>query len=208
MDRLFDFVAECVTRYGMDESHGLLHAKNTAQWAERLLTAEENVTPDERRMAIYAAALHDMCDAKYTDVYQAGLVIQEWLIGEGWAAHEAAALIAIIQSTSYTKLKHGFKVDPQAGPAAYPQHGPWQRAYHIVRHADLLEGYVVRRCMLYTQHSQPGLPLAAYWAIVKGVFENRVLRYVSDGWIFLPQALPFAGELDAIARQDLEKEIY
>ena len=209
LEALTRFINDCCVRYSIDESHGLLHALNTMNWAEKLLAAEDNVSPDERRMALYGAALHDMCDAKYTDIQEAGDVICAWLTRErGWTATDAAALIRIIQSTSYSKLKLVLQVDPRGEGAPYPDHGRWQRAFHIIRHADLLEGYSVRRCMLYTRHRLPQVSEDDYWPIVNEVFQQRVLRYVSDGWLYLPQAVVYAAELDRIARQDLAEKKY
>ena len=207
---LWVFIQSCCEMYNIDESHGLLHAQNTAIWATKLMAIspdEQAISPDEERMIIYGAALHDMCDAKYTDVKSAGAHIHNWLIEQNWTNQDATALIAIIQTISYSKLKKILKVNPLDANPAYPDHGRWQRAYHIIRHADLLEGYSVRRCMLYTQHSQPGKSMEDYWEIVTEVFQRRILLYVSDGWIFLPQAKIYAKVLDQEARNALDNHL-
>jgi hypothetical protein len=203
------FIQSCCELYSIDESHGLLHAQNTVKWTVKLMADEQvEVSPAEERMTIYGAALHDMCDAKYTDVQAAGAHIYTWLLCQNWTESDATALIAIIQSTSYSKLKNILAVKPLQENPGYPDHGQWQRVYHLIRHADLLEGYNVRRCMLYTLHSQPGKSMDEYWRLVTAVFQTRVLRYVSDGWIFLPKARIYAEALDQEARQALDQRIY
>ena len=204
MDRLFTYIEECCKKYDIDESHGLKHSRDTVEWAKLLIAAETtHVSTEEERMILYCAALHDMCDVKYRDPKAASDEIRIWLVNtEKWSTETATALVNIIMTMSYSKLKARML----NGKPDYPDHGPWQRAYHIARHADLLEGYKVRRCMLYTKHRLPQETSAAYWPIVREVFENRVLNYVSDGWIFLPKAIELSVALHNRAVLDLQYE--
>ena len=169
--------------------------------AGELLRAECDISEEEARMAIYAAGLHDMCDKKYTEPVEASDRIRTWLTTcEGWSQEDANSLIAIINSMSYSWLKSRM----EHGKPVYPDHGAWQRVYHIARHADLLEGYIVARCFLYGKHVTPSISDEECWKKVRDLFAIRVLRYVSDGWIFLPMAVSIAHDLDAVARRDLE----
>jgi hypothetical protein len=208
MEPVYKFVEQCSKEYGIDESHGLIHSKATVEWAKLLIAAEiDPVSPEETRMIFYSAALHDMCDAKYTDVEKAGQNIHDWLTTEAkWDASDADALIGIVFSTSYSKLKK--QALENGGLPIYPHHGKWQRAYHIVRHADLLEAYKVRRCMLYTRHRLPCETDEGYWRIVQEVFDNRVFKYISDGWLTLPKAIEFAKVLEVQAVADLSNRVY
>jgi hypothetical protein len=199
--RIEEFVIETCSRYTIDESHGLKHSTACMKWAIMLIQAESDITDEESTMAIYAAGLHDMCDKKYTDPIEASGRIHSWLVdSEGWQRDSASALIAIINTMSYSWLKSR-TVD---GVPCYPDHGKWQRAYHITRHADLLDGYIVARCFLYGKHANPSISDEECWKKVQILFENRVFLYVSDGWIFLPEAVSLASALDAISRRDLE----
>jgi len=86
----------------------------------------------------------------------------------------------------------------------YPDHGKWQRAYHIIRHADLLDAYKVERCMLYNQHIHPEMSELESWKVVKAFVETRVFTYVSEGWIFYPAALALVPGLEKTARKQLK----
>lgn len=194
--RLCEFVELCCEKYGIDESHGLKHAKGCVAWVEKLLAGETNVSEEERCMAMYSAALHDMCDKKYTDPAAASLYIREWLLQEGWSTEMADALLLIVNTMSYSKLKKEMSCE---GPV-YPDHGKWSRAYHLARHADLLDAYIVGRCFLYTQHICPDISVEDCWLQVEELFEARVFRYVSDGWITLPLAIDYAADLEITAR--------
>jgi hypothetical protein len=178
-------------KYSIDESHGLKHAKGTYLKARILLGTVDNITDEERRVTLYSAALHDTCDSKYTDVYTASLEIKEWLLGQDFILEEAEAIIAIITTMSYSKLK----ATAAGGPPVYPDHGKWQRAYHIARHADLLEGYIVARCFLYNMHIHPTKAEYEHWVIVSNLFDKRVFKYVNDRWIQLPGALALVPDL-------------
>jgi hypothetical protein len=192
MDRLYAFVEQCCKDYRIDASHGLQHAQGCVQWVERLLVDETDVSEDERRMAIYSAALHDMCDRKYVDPVEASERIGAWLRNEGWSDEMADALLGIVNTMSYSKLK--------AGGGVFPNHGRWQRAYHLARHADLLDGYLVGRCYLYTKHIQPDIGEEECWTTVERLFQDRVFRYVTDGWISLPLAVVYASHMEERAR--------
>ena len=172
-------------KYSIDESHGVKHAKGTYLKARVLLEGIEKLRDEESRVALYSAALHDTCDSKYTDVHTASVEIRAWLLSQGFIDDEADAIISIITTMSYSKLK----ATSTGGSPIYPDHGKWQRAYHVARNADLLEGFIVARCFLYNMHIHPDKTEDEHWTIVMDLFDRRVFRYVEDGWINLPGAL-------------------
>jgi hypothetical protein len=96
---------------------------------------------------------------------------------------------------SYSKLK----VAMVHGEIVYPDHGSWQRIYHIVRHADLLDGYRVDRCYLYQKHVSPEMSEDECWTKVAELFQKRIFNYVADGWIFLNEAKYHASYLHETA---------
>jgi len=204
MNALWEFIQVCINEQGIDESHGLIHAKNCVEWVKLLYNEENAVTDDELKLAIYSAALHDMCDKKYTEV-NAGLnKIRTWLLIQGWSLELSTALIDIINTTSYSKLKRAM-VD---GRIVFPDHGIYNRAYHIVRHADLLDAYKVERCYLYQKHIVPDISDEECWVKVRALFDSRVLPYVSEGWITLPAAVRIAQGLELEARHRLASKTF
>lgn len=200
MQALFDFVQYNCDKYNIDESHGLKHAMGAVTWAERLMAGVTEISANERQLIIYATALHDMCDSKYRESCDVACAeIREWLLtqGDSWSDELIGALIGIITTMSYTKLK-------RLG-TGYPDHGIWTRAYHIVRHADLLEAYKVARCYLYSVRRLPGASEDELWLETEKLFNERVFRYVSDGWLFLPAALAYVPDLELEARRCLKE---
>ena len=202
MDSLFNFIEKQCQKYNIDESHGLKHAKGTYHRANEILMSLNEVSDEERRMALYAAALHDTCDSKYTPVNEAANEIGYFLRSQHWLPEEINALIKIVTSMSYSKLKKSLN----SGQIDFPNHGKWQRAYHVARHADLLEGYIVARCVLYNIHLFPEKSMDEHWQRANELFSERVYTYVSEGWIFLPVALKMATSLQEEAQRCLEEK--
>ena len=201
MDSLFNFIEKQCEKYGIDESHGLKHAKGTYVRANDILQSLSEVSDEERKMALYAAAIHDTCDSKYTPVNEAANEIGYFLRSQNWSPDNIIALIKIVTSMSYSKLKKSLN----SGQIEFPSHGKWQRAYHVARHADLLEGYIVARCVLYNIHMFPEKSMDEHWKRANELFTERVFTYVSEGWIFLPRALEMAKTLEQEARRCLEE---
>jgi hypothetical protein len=204
MQALFAFVDTMCKRYNIDESHGLKHAKGTVVRAQMILNTLPDVTDSERRIAIYSAALHDTCDHKYTDVKEASLMIDAWLEGAvGWPFEERKALLSIITSMSYSMLK---KMNPVAGlDPRYPDHGKWSRAYHVARSADVLESYIVARCVLYNQHIYPSWTEDQHWARAEELFKERVFQYRHERWLQIPEAVKQSIQLEEEAVRCLKE---
>ena len=200
MQEVYDFVEMCCLEQHIDDSHGLIHSKSTVQWAE-LIMASMDCSEEEQKFIRYGAALHDMCDSKYIDINKGQVKISEWLIAKGWSTELTAEFIHVIGTTSYSKLKQNKNKNNEI---VYPEHGKWQRAYHIIRHADLLDAYRVESGMMYNQHIHPEMSELESWTVVKALFETRVFTYVSDGWIFYPAALALVPALEKTAREQLK----
>ena len=201
METLYSFIDGLCKEYGIDESHDLQHSIRCVEWVNRLADADPTITNEERKLAVYAVALHDMCDAKYTDVRAGSRRIRSWLCANGWTEESADVIIHIITTMSYSKLR-GSMVD---GEIVYPDHGQWQGIYHIVRHADLLEGYRVDRCYHYQKHIMPTISEDDCWNKVAELFQRRVFNYVADGWIFLDAALDYTETLTLEAKRRIKE---
>lgn len=170
--------------------------------ANQMLNELNDIDEKERKITLYAAALHDTCDSKYTPLEDSVNEISYFLRSQSWPLDEIIALIDIVTTMSYSKLKKSMLLDKHD----YPNHGKWQRAYHVARHADLLEGYIVARCVLYNQHMFPEKTEDEHWERAVELFSKRVFTYVSEGWIFLPCALKMAKALEQEAIRCLEQK--
>ena len=202
MESLIAFIKQQCDKYAIDESHGLKHAIGTISRAQDVLKLVDNVSEEERKMTIYSAGLHDMCDSKYTKTKEASDEIRDFLLSEGWTREDADSLVGIINTMSYSKLNAlNADVLVSNGPLVFPFHGKWQRAYHVARHADLLEGYIVARCVLYSMHFYSEKSEEECWSIADELFKIRMFKYISDGWISLPGTEEMALILEKEARR-------
>lgn len=199
MDLLFNFIEHQCKKYQIDTSHGSRHAWGTALRAMAILKTLDNVSEKEERVAIYSAALHDMCDSKYCPIQEATQDIKTFLLKIQWEQEEIEAVLSIVTTMSYSKLKKNVI----EGVIQYPNHREWQRAYHVARNADLLEGYIVARCVLYNKHIHPEKTEDEHWERAEQLFNERVFTYVSDGWINLPGAIKMVPTLEQEAKRCL-----
>ena len=193
---VYEYVEHICKKYKIDESHDVGHAKDCVQFAEQLL--EPNTPELERVITVYAAALHDTVDKKYVPVKDGCAQVHMFLYGIGLEEDEIHTILSIITTMSFSYLK----VRKEDG-LSYPDHGQWNRAYHIVRHADLLCSYRVERCFHYQKRLTPTISDDECWVKVEQLFEKRMMRYVHDGWITLPKAMRLVVPLFKQAADDL-----
>lgn len=197
---LFNFVQRQCDRHHIDESHGIIHAKRCVMWVDRML--DDTLSDDQKTVAVYSAALHDLCDKKYVSAFTSINELHAWLNehaqeNRSLRGEMIEAILAIIQTMSYSFLMQRRYTD---GKPWFPDHGEWTCSYHIARQADVLEGYHVGRCYLYTKHAYQELEEDEVWRRVEELFQKRMYKYVSDGWITHPIALVNAILLEEEAR--------
>ena len=196
MDKLYEFIKDICNTYNIDASHDLSHAKDCVNIA-KLISPKDFNDPE---MVVYAAALHDCVDKKYINPTEGVWKVREFLTNEGWNTERITALIDIITTMSYSYLNK-MKVEDRI---VFPHHGKYQDIYHIVREADLLCSYRVRRCYLYQKHISPNMPEPEVWKKVVDLFETRMFKYIENGWLTLPKSISWASQLEEVARKDLE----
>lgn len=178
LSKLFHYVLLASKKYNIDESHGLAHSMNVLQYANKIYQQEVLNTPylkQHEKLIYVTAILHDMCDKKYVDEKNGIKEIEEFLQDENKLTSAEINVSKIIMATmSYSKVKvNGF-----------PNLGVYQKAYHIVREADLLTAYDFDRCMIY-QMNKNGCDVPDAYENAKNLFENRVLKHNDDRLLLL-----------------------
>ena len=144
LNRGFKYVVETSQLYNIDESHALKHSMEVYQFAKQIYDSEVIINSylEKHKEIIYMAAIgHDMCDKKYMDEKEGIVRYQKYLSGY-MSSSDLEIVGKIIGSMSYSKVKAN----------GYPDLGEYQLAYHIVREADLLAGYDIDRCIIYTMY--------------------------------------------------------
>ena len=173
LSKLIHFVLLTTKKYEIDESHGLSHSMNVLHYANKIYEAEvENypILKNQEKLIYVSAILHDMCDKKYLDE-TAGLKEIECFLQEEDALTPTEINMSkqIMSTMSYSKVK-------QQG---FPIMGGYQKAYHIVREADLLSAYDFDRCVIYKINKNGG-DLDDAFKNANELFESRVLKHNDD----------------------------
>jgi HD superfamily phosphodiesterase len=186
-DKIQQYVEQRCKKYDIDSSHGTTHALRVVELALYFIK-NDSLEEDEAYVCILASMLHDTIDKKYMKEDEAANEVEIWLRENKLNPDIISATMKIITNMSYsTCLKK-----KQRGLKPYPDDlGRFITAYHIVRHSDLIDAYDPQRCYDYvlskltseypTDESQKQ---QVYYT-----FTNRIFRYLSDGWIFRPDAV-------------------
>jgi hypothetical protein len=139
---------------------------NVLYYSQQIYNQEVIKTPALRtqEQVIYSAAMiHDLYDRKYPAPTIAPIrTIFQFKL----KTHDIDAVEQIVNTMSYSKTK-------QYG---YPDLGKYQKAYHIVREADLLASYDFDRAMIYNMYHTTDDVFNSFKES-KEFFENRVLKY-------------------------------
>ena len=164
------------SRYGIDESHGIIHSMNVLHYASNIYQQELKKYPElktQENIIYVSSALHDMCDKKY--VNESSVIIEidrclKDLDNTIITQNDIDVSKKIMQTMSYSTVKK----------YGYPDLREYQRAYHIVREADLLSAYDFDRSMIYhMRKNNSSLPEAYDNACA--IFKTRILRHNIDG---------------------------
>jgi len=127
------------------------------------------IIKQHEKIIYVSAILHDMCDKKYMEQDE-GIREIELFLCDKMTAVDINVVKFIISTMSYSHVKvNGF-----------PNLGPYKRAYHIVREADLLTAYDFDRCMIYNIHKKKGNVEDAF-EDASNLFQNRVLKHNEHG---------------------------
>jgi HD superfamily phosphodiesterase len=174
LTKLFNYVLLATAKNNIDESHGLSHSMNVLNFASEIYKSELPKYPylAEHERIIYASAiLHDMCDKKYMNEIVGLLEIEDFLRPE-LEPYEINTTKQIISTMSYSTVKKN----------GFPNLGIYQKAYNIVREADLLAAYDFDRTMIY-QIKRNNNDLEQAFINSSQLFESRVLKHIDDNLI-------------------------
>jgi HD superfamily phosphodiesterase len=173
LNKLFHFVLLTTKKYNIDESHGVSHSMNVLRYASEIYDDEVEKYPllkQHEKIIYVCATIHDMCDKKYMSQDEGIEEIDDFLENNKLTPVEINVVKFIISTMSYSTVKkHGF-----------PNLGPYKRAYHIVREADLLSAYDFDRCMIYNMHKRNGNVDEAF-VDASNLFDIRVMKHNEDG---------------------------
>ena len=196
---LFNYVLLTISKYNIDESHGLSHAMNSLTYANSIFETEVIEKPEikSHEKVIYVSSiLHDMCDKKYMNQKEGIKDISKFISSMGndsikLSKKEVTVVENIIGTMSYSYVKKN----------GFPDHGEYQTAYDIVREADLLCAYDFDRCMMYNLFMYENTNIDNAFVEANKLFEKRMFKHNEDGLFKTTYALNNYPLLESGAKQ-------
>ena len=195
LEKVYEFVERMCVKYCIDESHDVSHSKDCVHFATELMPVK--VSEDVRTVILFAAAVHDTVDKKYTS-FEAVNEVREFFQSIHLPTTLINAIVDIITTMSYS-----FLVSRRKESLSFPDHGEWEEAYHIVRNADLLCSFRVKRCFQYQKHLTPEISDNEAMKKVADLFRTRVFAYEINGWLTIDKARSLSTSLRKKAHEDL-----
>ena len=177
LSKLFNIVLMTISKYKIDESHGIIHAMNVLHNCDHLIDSVIQKQPEieEHRKIIYSAAiLHDMCDKKYMNEDEGMKEIKSYIY-DSISNTELDVMENIVSMMSYSKVKK----------KGFPELGQYQTAYHVVREGDLLAVYDFDRCMIYHK-TQNNADVHSAFQDAYSLFQTRIFKHQEDGLLLFP----------------------
>jgi len=180
LSKLFQFVFYITGKYSIDESHGLSHSMNTLYYSNQIFNSEVETYPDMKkyeRLIYVSAVVHDMCDKKYMNETEGIKEVESFLNEKDVSLEkfEIETVKKIISTMSYSTVKKN----------GFPDLGEYQKAYHIVREADLLTAYDFDRSMIYHMCVNKA-NLKDSFLNAEDIFKKRVLMHNRDKLFITP----------------------
>jgi HD superfamily phosphodiesterase len=166
-----------ISKYKIDESHGIIHAMNVLHNCDHLIDSVIQKQPEieEHRKIIYSAAiLHDMCDKKYMNEDEGIKEIKSYIY-DSISNTELDVMENIVSTMSYSKVKK----------KGFPDLGQYQTAYHVVREGDLLAAYDFDRCMIYHM-TQNNADVHSAFQDAYNLFQTRIFKHQEHGLLLFP----------------------
>jgi len=191
----FNYVVRTSKIFNIDESHALKHSMEVFQFANKIYESESKnntLLQHQKDIIMVSAIIHDMCDKKYMNENE-GIGMIKHYMSDYMSATNLEVVSNIISTMSYSKVKIN----------GYPNLGEYQLAYHIVREADLLAGYDIDRCIIYSMMCEK----LSYHDSIKralNLFDVRVLKYRDDKLFVTKYSKKLSLQLHKKSLKDIE----
>lgn len=145
--------------YGVDESHNHIHSRHVLYYAKEIIRRKPHLRKSDILLSGLGSFLHDVIDPKYVPPSDSPRVLHDvfqTVLEPPFARNISSILGDILPWTSFSKT-----VRENRGrlcfrlPEAILEH-PRLESYHIIRQADLLSSYNIKRTILYRHHKSNG----------------------------------------------------
>ena len=152
-------VKEHCQKYQIDESHNEKHSKEVVDYCIQMIKTISDISIDEQQVIILSSIFHDAVDHKY--IFDKNIDILRGLLKKVLTEKNYRLIpyvLDIISNMSFSKtvIRQNDNSLVFQLPERMKNH-PFLRSYHIVRNADLLSSYNLKRAIFYNIHKKSGL---------------------------------------------------
>lgn len=145
--------------YGVDESHNHVHSRHVLYYAKEIMRRKPHLRKGDILVSGLGSFLHDVIDPKYVHPSEAPRVLGEVfqkVLEPPFDRNISRVLEEILPWTSFSKtVRVNIKGLSFRFPDCLIDH-PHLESYHIIRQADLLSSYNIKRTLLYRYHKSGG----------------------------------------------------
>lgn len=201
ISKSLDLVRNHCCQYKIDESHNEIHSKEVLYYGSELIK-DLNITENEKRILILGCIFHDVVDRKYLNENDNPQdLLQEMLTQVETDKDIINDTTLFMNSMSYSKTIYYDKDnEPRFEEPTSIEFHPNKKIYHLIRNADLLSSYNLRRAFLYHVVKFPHLSFSDVWNDVVLLYSRRMSKLRSNGILDLTNS-----NCDILSRQ-LEQE--
>ena len=151
-------VKEHCQKYQIDESHNEKHSKEVVDYSIEMIKTISDISIDEQQVIILSSIFHDAVDHKY--IFDNNIDILRGLLKKVLTEKNYRLIpyvLDIISNMSFSKtvIRQNDNSLVFQLPERMKNH-PFLRSYHIVRNADLLSSYNLKRAIFYNIHKKSG----------------------------------------------------
>jgi hypothetical protein len=151
------FVNKISKMYDIDESHNHIHSRHVLHYATEIMKKKPHLTQHQVLLVSLGSMLHDIIDEKYIHQSLHDQILRSafcFILPDHESETFFTPLYLFMKNMSFSKTVHTHPKSRKLMftlPAVMTGH-PDLECYHVIRQADLLSSYNIKRTMIYRQH--------------------------------------------------------
>lgn len=207
------FVKKISEIYDVDESHNHIHSRHVLHYATEIMKKKPHLTQHQVLLVSLGSMLHDIVDEKYIHQSVHDQILHSafsFILSDHDSKTFDTPLRLFMKNMSFSKTVHTHPKSRRLMfilPDTLTGH-PDLECYHVIRQADLLSSYNIKRTILYRQHKSGYQKSDSYvMDETMELFQNRMWKLIaSEPCVFVDDFVKndMARVLDKISRRKLK----
>ena len=172
IERSLNNIQQLSLERGIDDSHNHKHSQEVLYYAKELMK-DVSLTTAQKKVIILGSLFHDMNDHKYPPHDLDRLIFEISKVEED--PHLIARTILFTENVSFSKTVKKVNGGLKYSIPRVIENCEDSICFDIIRNADLLASYNLRRAFEYRLHKNPDTPIEMILEEVSELFTNRML---------------------------------